>query len=184
MIVVLLGMKHCGKSTIGTALAGRWGCPFHDVDVMIEATHACAREQQLSAAEIFAQHGAEYFRRLEGEVVCELDLKMQRAEGNHVVALGGRTALNPSIIKLLSDIGLLVHLRVSHRELLRRVKRTGLPRFLEKDNPDDHFLNLCRERDPQYQRLANLSIDLNDLSVEEAVQQVASRIKAYGTETQ
>ena len=41
MNIVLIGMKHCGKSTLGEALARRWACPFHDVDAMIEATYAC-----------------------------------------------------------------------------------------------------------------------------------------------
>ena len=36
MNVILIGMKHCGKSTIGRMLAERWGCPFFDVDPMIE----------------------------------------------------------------------------------------------------------------------------------------------------
>ena len=41
MNIVLIGMKYCGKSTLGAALARWWACPFYDVDRMIEQTYAC-----------------------------------------------------------------------------------------------------------------------------------------------
>ena len=67
MNVVLIGMKHCGKSTLGSALAARWECPFHDVDTMIESTYQCDAQESLSVREILAEHGEPRFREIEGQ---------------------------------------------------------------------------------------------------------------------
>ena len=36
MNIVLIGMKHCGKSVLGSKLAEHWGYPFYDIDAMID----------------------------------------------------------------------------------------------------------------------------------------------------
>ncbi|HOW17891.1 MAG TPA: shikimate kinase [Phycisphaerae bacterium] len=179
MNVVLIGMKHCGKSTIGAALARRWGCPFYDVDEMIEATHACESGRRLTAREIFVQFGEDYFHKIEGRVVCELYMKLFEPDSTHVVALGGRTAMNEGIRELLDGIGLTVYLQVAPEELLARVKRAGMPPFLDEADPVGDFLLLCRQREPQYERLADLTVNLDGLDVEAAVDAVARCIEEH-----
>jgi shikimate kinase len=179
MNVVLIGMKHCGKSTLGRALAERWGCPFYDVDALIEATHACDRGERLTAREIFTRLGKDYFHQVEGQVVSELYLKLDRPESQAVVALGGRTALNSSITELLGGIGLLVYIHVPPQVLFARVQRTGLPPFLGEADPAGDFLSLCRTREPQYRRLAQLVVELDDLEVPAATDLLARRIEAF-----
>jgi shikimate kinase len=186
MHVVLIGMKHCGKSTLGAELARRWGCPFHDVDAMIEADYHCQTGQRLSVREIFNRRGEPFFRTIEGQVVCELYLKFlaerpaERPIGRpdaQVIALGGRTALNETICELLRDAGLLVYLQVDPRELLARVKRSGWPDFLDKDDPEGDFLALCRQWHPYYQRQAALTVTLGGLSVARAADELEKRIR-------
>lgn len=75
MQVVLIGMKHCGKSTLGAALAARWGCPFFDVDPMMEAVYECDTGKRLTVRELWAAEGADIFRQLESQVVCDLYLR-------------------------------------------------------------------------------------------------------------
>jgi shikimate kinase len=179
MNVVLIGMKHCGKSTIGRALAARWKCPFYDVDELIESTHACETEQVQTVRQIFAGHGEKHFHRIEGHAVCELYLKLDRPGSNAVVSLGGRTALNSTINALLQPIGLVVYLRVPPDELYARIERSGRPAFLDPAEPRDHFFRLCREREPQYEQLANLVIDLGHLGVEQAVDLLERRIREH-----
>ena len=65
MKVVLIGMKHCGKSTLGKALAERWGCPSDDVDRLIEERHACETGVRQSVRAIFSTRGEPYFAELE-----------------------------------------------------------------------------------------------------------------------
>ena len=57
--IVLMGIKHCGKSTLGKALASRLECPFFDTDDLItELTQKTPRQ-------IFTEQGAEGFEKAE-----------------------------------------------------------------------------------------------------------------------
>jgi len=179
MNVVLIGMKHCGKSTIGKALAARWECPFYDVDPMIEATHACDVGQRLSVREIFERHGETQFHRVEGHVVCELYLKLDRPESRAVVALGGRTALNSTVCELLRAIGPVVYLRVASDVIFERIERSGIPPFLDTDDPARDFMTLYRKRHPRYEELADLMVDINGFDPHGAVDVIESSIRAY-----
>ena len=179
MNVVLIGMKHCGKSTVGVALAERWGCAFHDVDRMIEATHACAGEREQSVREMFREHGEDHFRQIEGQVVCDLYLNLNRPGNAGVVALGGRTATNRSVADLLGGIGLVVFLDPDPSELWARVERGGLPPFVEGEDPAAAFAALCAERRPQYERIADLVVKLDRLGVDEALEKLVRSIEEH-----
>lgn len=177
MNLVLTGMKHCGKSTIGRILADRWGCPFYDVDPMIEAVYSCETGRELPVREIFGRHGEEYFHRIEGQVVCDLYLRLSTPGSSAVVALGGRTATNPVISELLGAIGLIVHLKVDPEVLFERVARAGLPPFLDEQDPAGDFAALCRKREPYYERLASIIVDVNGLAPDAAADLVERRIR-------
>ena len=179
MNVVLIGMKHGGKTTVGERLAARWSSPFYDVDQMIEVMAECETNQTLSVREIYAQRGQDDFRRIEGMVICDLYMKLDRPGTSAVVSLGGRTALNRSVTDLLSGIGLLVYLEVAPEELWARIQKTGTPSFLDAADPQAQFFELCRERQPLYEQVGELKINLDDLGPEAAVDRVEARIKEH-----
>ncbi len=181
MNIVLVGMKHCGKSSIGWAMAAKMGCAFYDVDPMIEATHACEAGERLSVREILSRHGEDHFRRIEGHVVCDLYLKLDRPGSSSVVALGGRTALNATVVSLLKAIGTVVYLRLPPEVIYRRVERAGLPPFLDEGDPAGSFMKLYQEREPRYAELADVVVDLDGAqSVDEAADQVMASIEENG----
>ena len=177
MNVVLIGMKHCGKSTLGAALARRWRFRFHDVDTLIEATHRCDMGERLSVREIFARHGEEAFHDVEGQVVCQLYMQLTRADSQAVVALGGRTALNQAVTSLFGDIGVLVYLQVSNDELLERITRSGIPPFLDATDPRGSLDALVGERDPTYRALANIVVDVSGKDPGAAEEELVRRLE-------
>ena len=177
MNVILIGMKHCGKSTLGAALAARWQCLFSDVDTLIEERHACEGGGNLSVREIFAQHGEARFTELETAVVCDLCLRLSDATDNHVIAGGGRTALNKKVDELLAGLGVIVYLEGSPEEMFARVMQTGVPAFVDQSDPAGHFQELYRQRDPHYRRLANLTVNVDGLDVEAALERLCASLK-------
>ena len=181
MIVTLIGMKHCGKSTLGAALAARWGCPFFDVDQMIEERHACKTGEQLPVREIFKRQGEHRFHELETQVVCDLYLRLSDSKDNGVVAVGGRTALNTKVDELLTALGLIVYLEVSPEEMFARVQRGGLPPFVDEKDPMGHFAKLHAERAPHYRRLANLTVNLDGLNPEAALEKLCRELDRVRT---
>ena len=67
--VVLAGIKHCGKSTLGRMLARRWNVPLVDTDAELEAEFARRTGRAAGTREIFRELGEEAFRKLEAEVI-------------------------------------------------------------------------------------------------------------------
>lgn len=178
MNVVLIGMKGSGKSTLGEALARRWGCPFGDTDAMIEELYAREAETPRTVREIFTEEGEERFHHYEARVVHDLFQKLTSSEERMVVAVGGRTVLNPTAAELLRGIGLVVHLRVPPEELLRRLRGKGRPAYLAGDDPDREFVTLCHERRPYYEQHAHISVDVGGLSVSEALDKLEHHIRS------
>jgi shikimate kinase len=179
MIVTLIGMKHCGKSTLGAALAARWRCPFYDVDQMIEERHACKTGARLTVREIFKQEGETRFHELETQVVCDLYLRLSDSQDRSVVAVGGRTALNTKVDELLTALGTIVYLEVSPAEMFARVQRGGLPPFVDEKDPIGHFARLHAERTPHYRRLANLTVNLDGLAPAAALEKLGHALDRF-----
>jgi len=179
MNVVLIGMKGSGKTTLGAALARRWGCAFHDVDTLIEAMYACEAGRRKPVREIFIERGPQGFARLESHVVCELYLKLDQPGTRAVVALGGRTACNRTIRELLAGIGTLVYLRATPEVLFERVRAAGLPPFLDEEDPRAAFHAVYDERAPQFESAAQITLDVDGLGVETALEALAKRLEEY-----
>jgi shikimate kinase len=177
--VILIGMKHCGKTADGLALAARWQCPFYDVDQLIEEHNERETGRRMTVREIFSTGGEDRFRELEARAVCDLFLRLDKTEGSNVVAVGGRTALNKKVDALLSAMGLVVYLEVSPEEMFARVTRSGLPPFVDENDPENHFIELYKERAPHYQRLARLTVNVDGLDAAAAAEKLHRAIEAY-----
>jgi shikimate kinase len=180
MNVILLGMKHCGKSTLGEALAERWNCCFYDVDDLIEVAHECRTGVHTSVRDIFRELGDDGFEKLEALVVIELQKIVERSPGvPAVIAYGGRTALNPRTRHMSGHLGLRVYLKVDPRELFRRVQAGGLPPFLDPADPEGSFLTLFEQRRQSYETLADITVDLDGLGPDEALEKLENAIKEH-----
>lgn len=110
MNIYLVGMPGSGKTATGKRLAKAAGLVFTDLDARI-AEHA-----QMPVAEIFAQHGEEYFRRVEGE-----HLKQTADCQRHIIATGGGTPCFSDNMAWMNRHGLTVFLDVPLPELARRL---------------------------------------------------------------
>jgi shikimate kinase len=179
MNIVLLGMKHCGKSTIGRALAERWECPLHDVDDRIEAGHHTETGQPMSVRQIFTTRNEDYFHQIEQRAIRALADELQNSKQQAVLALGGRTPLDQTFDNLLPTLGTCVYLKVNPEELFRRIKQNGLPPFLNTSDPLIDLVRLINRREPAYQRIAELTIELNGLDPAESFDRVLNNIEEY-----
>ncbi|MCX8040858.1 MAG: AAA family ATPase, partial [Planctomycetota bacterium] len=148
--ITLVGMRGCGKSSVGRALAERLGWPFVDADREFEL-----REQQ-SIAAWFAQRGEAAFRAAEAELLAEL---LQRP-APWVLATGGGVVLLPgNRQRLRAAGGLVVYLEAPQAVLEERLARdpgrrpslTGRPLAEEVES-------VLAQRAPLYREVADLSV--------------------------
>lgn len=97
--IILCGMPGAGKTTIGKVLSEKLGRKFIDTDDLIREKCGC------EISEIFREHGEEYFRDIETQVIDELS-----KEAGLVIALGGGAVLREENADALRQNGRIVFL--------------------------------------------------------------------------
>ncbi|MEA4861916.1 MAG: shikimate kinase [Victivallaceae bacterium] len=155
MNIVLVGMKHCGKSTQGRLLAEKLNWRFADSDEEIERLHG----EGLACREIYKKIGADGFRQLEAQAVMEL---LNTDGPDRVCALGGGAVSNPFMPEQWLLNAIVVYLKASPLVMYSRVAAGGLPPFLaEADDPAKAFEKLCAEREPAFEAVADCVFNLD-----------------------
>ncbi|MHB8682643.1 MAG: shikimate kinase [Acidimicrobiales bacterium] len=164
--LVLVGMMGAGKSTVGRLVAERLGWRFVDVDAVVE------REAGTTIAELFATRGEDAFRVAESTALAAV-----LADDGHdaVVSVGGGAVVAEANRRALRDAGTVVWLRARPETLARRVG-DGLDRPLlaGTTDPATRLEALAQARRQHYEAVADVVVDVDELSVEE----VASRVRA------
>ena len=137
--IVLVGLMGAGKSSVGRRLAEKLGLSFVDADHEIEAAAG------KSIAEIFADHGENYFREGERRVIARL-----LANGPQVLATGGGAYINDETRARIQNEAVSVWLKAPLPLLMKRVmKRQDRP-LLKTGDPEAVMLDLIDKRYPVY----------------------------------
>ncbi|CAN2199432.1 AroK Shikimate kinase [Candidatus Nanopelagicaceae bacterium] len=153
--VVLIGAPGSGKSTVGAALAKVLALDFIDTDLLIEEREGKA------ITDIFVVDGEPHFRAVELET-----LKHVLTLNDVVISLGGGAPISDHAQQLInSSESTVVFLDVS---LATAAPRVGFNRDrpLLLGNPRAQWQALSDKRRPIYEALADVSIKVDDMSVE------------------
>ena len=139
--IVLCGIKHCGKTTVGREIAAVLDIKFVDSDDLIVEKDGGNR----SVREIFAAEGEDFFRKLEAQVLSEL----AESGSRKVIALGGGALSNPFVSEeVKTKLGFKVWLDTDDKIAFARIVEKGLPPFLQNaDDPEQAFraMNVARK---------------------------------------
>lgn len=153
--VVLIGAPGSGKSTVGAALAKVLALDFIDTDQLIE------EREGKTITDIFVVDGEPHFRAVELET-----LKQVLTLNDVVISLGGGAPISDQAQQLInSSESTVVFLDVS---LATAAPRVGFNRDrpLLLGNPRAQWQALSDKRRPTYEALADVSIKVDDMSVE------------------
>ena len=153
--VVLIGAPGSGKSTVGAALAKVLALDFIDTDQLIEEREGKA------ITDIFVLDGEPHFRAVELET-----LKHVLTLNDVVISLGGGAPISDQAQQLInSSESTVIFLDVS---LATAAPRVGFNRDrpLLLGNPRAQWQALSDKRRPIYEALADVSIKVDDMSVE------------------
>lgn len=171
--VVLTGMMGAGKTEVGEMLADNLGYEFVDTDALIE------KRAKKKITKIFEEHGEEFFRDLESEIVQDLAGKK-----NSVISVGGGACIREVNQLILKSLGHVVYLKASARELYYRLKNDTTRPLLRVENPQQAFAELLAQRKDTYEKTANITIDTEQLSVDEVVDELIDHLARLTVETQ
>ena len=158
---MLIGAPGSGKSTVGAALAKVLALDFIDTDLLIEEREGKA------ITDIFVVDGEPHFRAVELET-----LKHVLTLNDVVISLGGGAPISDQAQQLInSSESTVVFLDVS---LATAAPRVGFNRDrpLLLGNPRAQWQALSDKRRPIYEALADVSIKVDDMSVEAIISEI------------
>ncbi len=162
MNIFLIGFRCTGKSSVGKALAQRLSYPFRDADEEI------VRENSISIAEMVAQHGWQFFRDKERDIIHRLSLT-----DRSVIATGGGVILNPENIRDMKCNGFVIWLKARPETIRERILQD---KMTEKQRPALTDKDLIAEieetlsfRNPLYEQASDISMDTDGLDIGEIV---------------
>jgi len=163
--IALIGLRGCGKTTVGRELARLLGGECVDTDEVI------AERAGRSIAEIFASEGEPGFRKRESEAIREV-VRTPPA----VISVGGGAVLDPRNVDALRSVACVVWLTAPTEVLWERISQdeaTAACRPPLTDQPGiDEVRRLLAERTPFYQRAADLQIETVDRSAPEIAEEI------------
>ncbi len=162
------GIKHSGKSTHAKLFANYKSLPFYDLDdeIINNISYSSIRE-------FYKKEGKEAFMNM--EYTCLKSL-IQREKGDKVIALGGGICDNKKAFDLCTN---LIYLSVDENVLYNRILKSGIPPFL-KENPEQQFHLLYKNRDSLYKEKASLIIKIKDGDVESVFKTILTSINNWG----
>ncbi len=162
--VVLIGMPGAGKSTLGVVLAKILGYEFIDADILIQSKLDKTLQKIIDAC------GPDGFIEVENEVLCTL--QAERA----IIATGGSAVYSDEAMKHLGSIGTIVYLQVSYDELESRLGGLYERGVVMKNGIGMSLADLYEERIPLYEKYADLTINIDGLSVRDAARQLVDQL--------
>lgn len=149
MIITLIGMMGCGKSSVGRELSRLLSLPFVDLDDYIE------EREGRSIRDIFESDGEAAFRKMELEALTEILFQESSSEPNQdaagepgedspktdypqakemILALGGGTLTTPECAELVAEHTFCIYLKTSADELFRRLESESTTRPMLNSN--------------------------------------------------
>ncbi len=166
--IVLIGPMAVGKSAIGQQLAQHLGWAFVDTDAVVVAQHG-------TIAEIFASRGEHAFREMEARAVAQAVEDAQR--GHAVISLGGGAVLDSGTQQLLGRCTV-VYLECDAETVAERIARNSGRPLLAGDAMG-RWRTLFATRQPVYERLADLVLDVRRGSIPELAHRLEDALGEY-----
>lgn len=163
--IILIGMPGAGKSTLGIVLAKIMNYKFVDADLLIQ--NQCDKTLQ----KLIDACGPEGFIQVENQILS--DIVAERT----VIATGGSAVYSDAAMTHLGEIGRVVYLKISYDELKSRLIDFSERGVVLKSGIGMSLRDLYEERAPLYERYADITVNVDDLSITAAARKVADALK-------
>lgn len=165
----LVGPMGSGKTAVGRELARMLELPFHDSDAEIE------HRTGVDIPYIFEKEGEAGFRQRERDVIVDLASRL-----GIVLATGGGVVLDERNRECLKANGIVVYLRTTIDEQIKRTRRsTGRP-LLNTEDPRTVLEKLMAVRGPLYESVADLEVETTGRRVRTVAAEIRKGLHEHG----
>jgi len=186
--IALIGLKHCGKSTVGKHLAPFLNKHFVDLDQIIAGLvsdellasgilHAPLPEFAQVVRQYYRHAGSDAFRTQE----CMAFQKLSEADNasSYIIACGGGAMENEAGMQILHTFAYCVYIAVPEDLLYTRILKSGIPPFLDPERPRESFHELYERRTIAALHHADMTVEAQHLPFEQVVASTLKTIKEF-----
>ncbi|MEA2111335.1 MAG: shikimate kinase [Campylobacterota bacterium] len=163
--IILIGFMGVGKGTVSREIVKHSGVVALDTDDVIESM------ENRRIKKIFAIEGEAYFRDLERRVATWLSHSVR----DTLISTGGGFYKVPNlnligkVVYLYSDFDSIYERILNHPNAQRKLKKR--PLFKELDKAKELF----NERAPEYEKVADITIDVRNKNAEQIAQEIIKK---------
>lgn len=161
--IILIGMPGSGKSTLGVILSKKLNYGFVDSDSIMVAYHGKL------LPELIDENGAEGFLDLEERINSAISVK------RCVISTGGSVIYRGNVIDKFKETGIVVYLKIPYDEIVSRVGDLKKRGVVIKQGSS--LKDLYNERVPLYEKHADITVELNENSIEENAEKIYNIVK-------
>ena len=165
--IILIGFMGVGKGTTARAFSKKYGTYIIDTDDLIES------KENKEVKKIFAKHGEAYFREQEQATADWIE---KRVQGTFISCGGGFYKVNN-----LKKLGTVVLLDASFEWIHNRLKTAKNSESKLAKRPlfaqEKEARKLYKEREKAYRQLADVVVDVENLTLDEQIAFIAKKCK-------
>ena len=116
-----------------------------------------------------------YYRALETLALKQLIQDSERK----VISLGAGLPLQEQNEKYLRELGTVVYLKGSLATLKKRLEGSKKDPMLDGEDRDDKIKKLLKQRDPVYQKFADIQVTTGEVPFEELIKEIEEKLASY-----
>lgn len=160
--LIICGNKAAGKSYYGRLLKNL-GYTVYDTDVLLLETY-----NETNISSLFNKLGSKTFREKENQIIKEL----LNTKHSCIISTGGGFCSLPIFSELKEFNCNSIYLKQDIAILQKRAFTIGNPSYLKSLDPQNEFIQLCKNREEQYINNCDFVIELNALDDETAIKKI------------
>lgn len=158
--VFLIGFSGTGKSSVVDYIKNNYSYEVCDIDDYI------VKNTSKSLVNIFQYEGEAVFRTYEEQaIICSIKEQYQ------IIAPGGGAITHKNSANLMSCNGKIIYLKASPAVIYERIKDDN-NRPLLREKSFQYIEKMISDRSPVYEKYANYTIDINELTLEAVAKKV------------
>lgn len=163
--IFLIGFMGVGKSTVAGQLEKTLKMERIEMDALIE------KQSGMAISEIFEKHGEDYFRRLESELLIDLQKKKRQ-----IVSCGGGIVLRAENAEYMKKSGRVIWLTASPETIFERVKDSTERPILNNNMNVEFIESLYEKRKEKYQEAADITVKTDGKNAKQICEEIIAKL--------